>query len=431
MYEIELSHNTGLTTSDCATALIADVKPTNKALLWHNRLNHCSKSVLKRFNKCNGSNLFTKKEFKEFSLVLCSGCALGKMTLAPVPRYSSTTEKSLQEPLKPGQLVVMDLSVSPVQSIGGSNFALVIMDVATRYAWSYFIPTKDAAAGKIDEWLLDVKKKGITPAFFTTIRTDNGGEFVSKEFTAACLKAGLTRERSPPYAHVYDVERVIRTIQDDARSLLQASSTSKGFWADAMAHATYVYNRLPNKSSKLSKYQLMYGVAPDPFTLRTFGSIVYAKEYDELRKKWDPKAFRGRFLGYDSLSPKSYRVWKPACHLVVNTSNVVFDEQVQSFDSTVPKTVSELDSFFISPVGDLTPISLLETSDSPLLPTLREQHELSTVTGIATRTRAKIQTFTDNSESALIADQASLSTAQRNIPNSSKQAKASPDAVQW
>ena len=86
MYEIELSHNTGLTTSDCATALIADVKPTNKALLWHNRLNHCSKSVLKRFNKYNGSNLFTKKEFKEFSLVLCSGCALGKMTLAPVPR---------------------------------------------------------------------------------------------------------------------------------------------------------------------------------------------------------------------------------------------------------------------------------------------------------------------------------------------------------
>ena len=59
--------------------------------------------------------------------------------------------------------MVMDLSVSPVQSIGGSNFALVIMDVATRYAWSYFIPTKDAAAGKIDEWLLDEKKKGLTP----------------------------------------------------------------------------------------------------------------------------------------------------------------------------------------------------------------------------------------------------------------------------
>ena len=47
----------------------------------------------------------------------------------------------------------------------------------------------------------------------TTLRTDNGTEFVNKDLDEIIEKCGLKKEMSAPYSHVNQVERAIETVQ--------------------------------------------------------------------------------------------------------------------------------------------------------------------------------------------------------------------------
>ena len=383
-HAVSASTSTSVSSSENDAALVADAVPINRAQLWHNRLNHCSNNALKLFNSSYGrGSLFSKRELRTFQQSICAGCALGKLTMKPVNRSGPSPSQAAEsaKPLLPGELVVLDLAVSPVESTGGSNYCLVIMDVSTRYVWSYFLHSKASSdiCEKFTLWSDTVRADGVTALAFTTIRSDNGSEFIDSNFVALCLSKGIRRELSPPYGHVYLVERVIRTIQDDARALLQQSGMNKSFWADAVSYATYVYNRLPSRLSPKSKFHLWYGKEPSLSRLRTFGSesIVYAKEYDNLRKKWDPKAFRGRFLGLDTTSPHSYRIWKPSSHCVINTANVVFDENVRpNAESTASADQSSLDAFFLTPVGATVSPPIHEPPESSASPS--DSADLST-----------------------------------------------------
>jgi hypothetical protein len=141
---------------------------------------------------------------------------------------------------------------------------------------------------------------------------------------------------------------------------------------------------------------------------------VYAKEYDDTRKKWDPKAFRGRFVGFDPASPKCFKVWKPATHCFINTSNIVFDENIQPSETATG--VSELDKFFLTPIGQSPDVHM----------PLKESPQPTSDPGVYTRTRSSPQ-----SHSAMIAETMCKSQAVRNVPVSIKKAKESSDAQHW
>ena len=355
MYEVNLSVPTAAPDAVIDTpenALLADVVPDNNALLWHQRLNHCSNATLKRMNKLANGKLFSARDFKLFNKKLCPGCALGKMKMLPITRHPAAHDPSAEE-LKPGELIMLDLLVSPVVSTGGSSYALVILDCATRKSWVKFLQQKSDVVPKLREWLGDVRADGVKPTAFTTLRSDNGGEFTSSEFLDLCRSEGLKLQHSAPYTHVHAVERVIQTLQNSARCNLLNSNMPKRFWAEALAYSTHVYNCLPSAGSTKSKHEKWSAVKPDLNLLRTFGSLVYAREYDANRSKWDDRAFRGRFLGYCDRSPGSYRVWKPDSQIAVATRNVVFDEHV-SPDPTAAES-SPLDDDFLTPIGDIKP----------------------------------------------------------------------------
>ena len=355
MYEVNLSVPTATPDADITppeSALLADVVPDNSALLWHQRLNHCSNATLKRMNKLSNGKLFSARDFKLFNKKLCPGCALGKMKMLPITRRPAAHDPSAEE-LKPGELIMLDLLVSPVLSTGGSSYALVILDCATKKSWVKFLQQKNDVVSKLREWLGDVRADGIKPTAFTTLRSDNGGEFSSSDFLDLCRSEGLKLQHSAPYTHVHGVERVIQTLQNSARCNLINSNMPKRFWAEALAYSTYVYNSLPAAGSTKSKHEKWSAVKPDLRQLRTFGSLVYAREYDVTRSKWDDRAFRGRFLGYCDRSPGSYRVWKPDSQLAVTTRNVVFDEQVSPDPGAAE--LSPLDDAFLTPIGDIKP----------------------------------------------------------------------------
>ena len=65
---------------------------------------------------------------------------------------------------------------------------------------------------------------------------------------------------------------MLRTINNVTRTLLFQASMPPSYWADALATATLILNRLPTKTLNMSTpYFALYGTLPSYHDLRAFG----------------------------------------------------------------------------------------------------------------------------------------------------------------
>ena len=82
------------------------------------------------------------------------------------------------------------------KSLSGAEYFLSFIDDKTRYVWVYFLKSKDQVFEKFLEWKAMVEKS--TGRKLKAIRTDNGGEFTSKEFEAHLTTEGVRHELTIP-----------------------------------------------------------------------------------------------------------------------------------------------------------------------------------------------------------------------------------------
>jgi transposase InsO family protein len=87
-------------------------------------------------------------------------------------------------------------SITPA-SPGGRRFFLLLVDDATRFMWIELLTAKSDAATSIKAIKVAAKVKVGRP--LRVLRTDNGGEFTSKELTDFCTTEGIQRHFSAPY----------------------------------------------------------------------------------------------------------------------------------------------------------------------------------------------------------------------------------------
>lgn len=82
------------------------------------------------------------------------------------------------------------------------------------------------------------------------LRSDNGGEYVGKEFETWLLKNGIRHETTVPYTPEQNgvSERLNRTVLESARSMLHFSSLPLELWAEASYCAVYLLNRVATRS---------------------------------------------------------------------------------------------------------------------------------------------------------------------------------------
>ena len=80
-----------------------------------------------------------------------------------------------------------------------------------------------------------------------TMRSDNGGEYVDATFEKWLKEHGILHQKNPARSpQSYGVsERMNRTIQDRARSMLVGAGLGGGFWVEAVVAACYIRNRCP------------------------------------------------------------------------------------------------------------------------------------------------------------------------------------------
>src|SRR5437667_10763130 len=81
------------------------------------------------------------------------------------------------------------------------------------------------------------------------LRTDNGGEYTG-DFLPLLKEMGIIHEHGPPHSPQSNgkAERLNRTLNEPVGSMLFQANMPKSFWAEAMATAAYLINRLPSGS---------------------------------------------------------------------------------------------------------------------------------------------------------------------------------------
>ena len=193
------------------------------------------------------------------------------------------------------------------------------------------------------------------------LRSDRGGEFLSKHFQNVCVEAGIKHQFTAPYTPQQNgvVERKNRSVMEMARSLLKSMEIPRIFWAEAVRRSVYLLNRLPTKSMGYrTPYEGWNGRKPHLGHLRVFGCKGHVKIMGTHLKKLDDRSVPLVYFGVEEGS-KAHRMYNPTTNIIVVSRDVVFEESVKwSWEPTgsfsfAENRVEEDGQFFSGDYGSL------------------------------------------------------------------------------
>ena len=292
--------------------------------LLHKRLGHTSQSVIERLVREQMVRGLEDGVMGEFGM--CRGCKMGKSSEKSHSRKDP--EFRAKEPL---DLIHTDIAgpFNPKAIEGGGQYNLVIIDDFSRKSWTMPLKKKSDTKVALKEWIAvhenEVGRK------LKVIRSDNGGEFIDASFETWLRMRGINHQtipaRSPQSNGV--AERMNRTLQDRARSMLVGAGLGGGFWVEAISTASYIRNRGPVAGLSKTPDELWSGKVPTIKHLRAYGSKAYVSLEKFKRKgKMGVTKWEGVVVGYPTGSV-GYRVWDPTRGKVFNVGVPHVDENVE------------------------------------------------------------------------------------------------------
>ncbi|GJZ69010.1 retrovirus-related pol polyprotein from transposon TNT 1-94 [Tanacetum coccineum] len=111
-----------------------------------------------------------------------------------------------------------------------------------------------------------------------------------------------------------------------SRTMLNEQSLPQKFWCNAVDTSTYILNRnLIRAILRKTPYELLRGWKPILDYFRVFESKCFILNTKDYLTKFDPKSYKGVFLGY-SQNSKAYIILNKHTRKVEESLNVTFDE---------------------------------------------------------------------------------------------------------
>ena len=184
------------------------------------------------------------------------------------------------------------------ESLGGARYFITFIDDYSRICYVFFLKQKSDAFEKFKEFEAQVTT--MTGKKIKYLRTDNGGEYTSKQFEAFLKEKGIKHELTCPYTPQQNgvAERMNRTLQEIALAQLQHSGLPTEFWAESLMCANYVRNRMPSDAHKTTPYERWYKRKPSINHMRVFDCVSFVCIPAEKRKKMEKRSQRMIFIGY-------------------------------------------------------------------------------------------------------------------------------------
>ena len=293
----------------------------NGTNLWHQRLGHINEQLLQEMVSKELVEGVTVSKSAKFSF--CEGCVEGKMHRKPFKPVGEILSK------RKLQCVHSDVcGPMPKESIGGQKYFVTFIDDYSRCCQVYFMRHKSEVLDKFKEFeAITTNDSGESTG---SLRSDNGGEYLSNEFEAYLKSKGIHHEVTVPHSPEQNgvAERMNRTLMETARSMMAHAGLPDCYWAEAVATTVYLRNRVPTTAfnKKITPYERWYRRKPNLNHLKVFGCMAYAHIPDVKRTKLDKKAEKLRFVGYSTQS-KGYRLLDEKTSNVVIRRDVIFNER--------------------------------------------------------------------------------------------------------
>jgi transposase InsO family protein len=298
-------------------ALTCSTSSRDLCEIWHRRMGHLHHGALRILRDITtGLPDFSIEQYD-----VCRGCAMGKYAKAPFPASDNRSAGILD-------LIHSDVSgrmSSP--SLSGYLYYVLFIDDYSRKTWIYFLKTKGEVFKRFQEFKALVENQ--TGKKIRCLRSDNGGEYTSNDFDDYCVREGIRREMTVAYNPQQNgvAERKNRSIVGAARAMIHDQGLPLFLWAEACNTAVYLQNRSPHRAlGNVTPDEAFTGQKPQVGHLRIFGCVTHSFIPKELRKKMEPTAEKGIFVGYSEIS-KAYRIYIPALKRVVVRRDVKFEEQ--------------------------------------------------------------------------------------------------------
>jgi len=277
--------------------------------LWHERLahvNHQGVSSMVSRGIVRGVKIGTRSQ-----IGTCVGCISGKAHRSVIPK-ERTSERAT------GILDLVHTDVcGPIEvaSVGQSRYFVTFID--DHSGWVCVFPMKHKS--ETSECYLSYEKfsERETGRKIRTVRSDRGGEYLSDYLQTHFASNGINHELTASYTpHQNGVaERMNRTLLELVRSMIHHRSVPKQMWAEALATAVYVRNRVTSRviPSHLTPYHIWKKETPILSNLRVFGCKCWYVVPKKFVSKLDERSAPAIFVGYATRS-KAYKLIDIATH---------------------------------------------------------------------------------------------------------------------
>ncbi|XXG46721.1 hypothetical protein AAC387_Pa02g1495 [Persea americana] len=253
--------------------------------VWHGRLGHVNYDALRRL-----VNMECLPKCSFDSNIKCETCVEAKLT--------RTSFQSIERTYEPLQLIHSDIcDLKFVQTKGGKKYFLTFSDDCIRYCYVYLLRSKDEALEMFKHYKNEVENQ--LDKKITVIRSDRGGEYESP-FGEFCSQHGIIHQTTAPYSLEQNgvAERKNRILKEMMNALSISSGLLQNLWGDAILSANYILNRIPQKKTNKSPYELWKGRMPTYKYLKVWGCLAKVAVPTPKKVKIGQKTVDCVFIGY-------------------------------------------------------------------------------------------------------------------------------------
>ena len=201
--------------------------------------------------------------------------------------------------------VHLDIVFGDCVSLGGFRYALILVDVATRYCWIYGLTsvTSSAIIHALESFRAEAG--GLPRRFHSDFdKKLVGGKALRwiRQNKSNIIAAPSKRQSSNGL-----VERTWQTIIKMARAYITEKQVGRSFWYYAIRHSAIMLNQVPGRLGKklITPFEMVHGVRPDPrtwFQLFSVGYFNHTTDNGQSRSKSQAQTQDGIAVGRDENS---------------------------------------------------------------------------------------------------------------------------------
>ena len=268
-------------------------------VLFHLRYGHMSAEYLaKAVERCDPQGLdVTPKSLKYTGpLCMCQACVFAKMH-KPGPHSPVPATARSQVSMEHFSCDIMGPVDPP--SFRDERFLIAFTCDYSRFTYCAPMQRKSDSTSVLQAFNEDLIQRGMRRPSIS-IRVDNDKALKDGEFLSYAKSHAIVITRSQPYIPETNsrAETVWKSLQYIANAQLFQSSLDASYWTLSYMHAVDLRNNMPHRAIDFkAPVEKAFGTTPDLQRIYIWGSPCFVWVPSKLRKKLDPKARPGIYVG--------------------------------------------------------------------------------------------------------------------------------------